>query len=64
MLTGSSDAKFKSFMDDIVQPFLSPTGFDAAFKDWFVNKNSKDRDNYSTRAFLMAGPQDQGAPNP
>ena len=45
-------------MEPIVSDFMKD--FDVAMKTWL----STDKDNYSTRAFLMAGPKDQGAPNP
>jgi hypothetical protein len=45
-------------MDPIAKDFT--TNFDATFKKWL----NTDKDNYSTRAFFMAGPHSEGAPNP
>ena len=58
LLTSCSDDKFKNFMDPIVASFTKD--FEVAFAEWLTT----DKDNYSTRAFLMAGPQKEGAPNP
>ncbi|KAF4637353.1 hypothetical protein G7Y89_g709 [Cudoniella acicularis] len=56
-----TDDKFDSFMGPIAAKFTN--NFDAAFAEWLTTE----KDNYSTRAFLMAGPQSEcpgGAPNP
>jgi len=52
------DNKFDDFMGPIVADFEK--NFDLAFGTWMTT----DKDNYSTRGFLMAGPQNEGAPNP
>ncbi|KAL8791143.1 MAG: hypothetical protein Q9195_006040 [Heterodermia aff. obscurata] len=56
--TPITDQPFDDFMAPIVNAFV--TNFDDAFNTWLAT----DKDNYSTRAFLMAGPQTEGAPNP
>ncbi|KAL9616384.1 MAG: hypothetical protein Q9160_008738 [Pyrenula sp. 1 TL-2023] len=53
-----TDDKFDNFMTSIVNDFT--TNFDNAFAKWLTS----DKDNYSTRGFLMEGPQNDGAPNP
>jgi len=58
LLTSCSDDKFDNFMKPIVADFTN--NFEVAFAKWLTT----DKDNYSTRAFLMAGPQNEGAPNP
>lgn len=45
-------------MKPIVNSF--ETNFSLAFAKWMATGSDK----YSTRGFLMAGPQDEGAPNP
>jgi hypothetical protein len=45
-------------MQPIVDDFAK--NFQLAFTRWLTT----DKDNFSTRAFLMAGPKDQGAPSP
>ena len=58
LLTSHSDKKFDDFMKPIVASF--ETDFKGAIAKWL----STDKDNYSTRAFLMAGPKGEGAPEP
>ncbi len=57
-LTSYSGNKFDEFMKPIVNSF--ETNFSLAFAKWMATGSDK----YSTRGFLMAGPQDEGAPNP
>jgi hypothetical protein len=60
LLTSRRDDKFDAFMNTIVTDFES--NFDAGFLEWLDKTN----DNWSTRDFLMAGPQGDkgGAPDP
>ena len=62
LLTSCRDDKFDAFMEPIVQSFETAGQFDIAFDTWLTT----DKDNWSTRGFLMAGPQgkDGGAPDP
>lgn len=58
LLNSCRDEKFDTFMKTIIADF--ETNFDVAFTEWLAT----DKDNFSTRAFLMAGPQNEGAPSP
>ncbi|EXJ61572.1 hypothetical protein A1O7_02000 [Cladophialophora yegresii CBS 114405] len=51
------DPKFEEFMDQLVGGFTQ--SFGPAFAEWLTTTNN---DNYSTRSFLMAGPQDPKCP--
>jgi len=58
LLTRFRDNKWDEFMEPILYNFN--VDFSYGFSRWLATN----KDNYSTRGFLMAGPQNEGAPNP
>jgi hypothetical protein len=52
------DNRFETFMDGIIDAF--EVNFDQAFDQWLTT----DKDNYSTKDFLMFGRANDGAPSP
>jgi hypothetical protein len=56
--TKLEDNRFETFMDGIIDAF--EVNFDQAFDQWLTT----DKDNYSTKDFLMFGRANDGAPSP